>query len=175
MPYKASNTTVIVKQGDITEEDTDAIVNAANTHLAHGGGVAGAIVKKGGDVIQQESNAVAPVPVGGAASTSGGRLKARRVIHAVGPMMGEGDEDAKLRSATLSSLQVADREQLSSIAFPAISTGIFGYPLERCAPVMLQAVKDHCAGATSLREIRFCLFDANALEVFRTAADNLLG
>ena len=171
MPYTVGNTTIIVKRGDITEEDTDAIVNAANSALLHGGGVAGAIVRKGGSIIQQESDAIGGVPVGGAVSTGAGRLKTRRVIHAVGPMMGEGDEDSKLRNATRSSLEVADREGLRSVAFPAISTGIFGYPMERCAPLMLNTVKEYCAGATSLSEVRFCLFDEAALETFRRAAD----
>ena len=173
MPYTAGSTTIIVKRGDITEEDTDAIVNAANSMLAHGGGVAGAIVRKGGAVIQQESDAIGGVPVGGAASTGAGRLKAKRVIHAVGPMMGEGDEDNKLRSATIRTLELADREGLRSVAFPAISTGIFGYPIERCAPLMLNSVKEYCSGPTSILEVRFCLFDEAALEVFRRAADKV--
>lgn len=174
MQYKVGSTTVIVKQADITEEDVDAIVNAANSHLAHGGGVAGAISRKGGSIIQQESNEIGYVPVGQAASTSAGKLKAKRVIHAVGPMMGEGDEDNKLRSATLSSLKIADREGLQSIAFPAISTGIFGYPIERCAPIMLGAVKQYCQESTSLKEVRFCLFDHKALDVFRIAAKEMM-
>lgn len=173
MPYKAGSTTIIVKRADITEEDTDAIVNAANTGLAHGGGVAGAIVRKGGSVIQRESDRIGGVPVGSAASTGAGALKAKRVIHAVGPMMGEGDEDNKLRSATISSLEVADREGIRSLSFPAISTGIFGYPIERCAPLMLAAVKDYCNGPTAIREVRFCLFDDAALDVFRRAADRI--
>jgi O-acetyl-ADP-ribose deacetylase (regulator of RNase III) len=175
MPYKSGRTNIIIKQGDITEEETDAIVNAANSRLAHGGGVAGAIVRKGGDSIQRESNTIGFVPVGGAASTTAGALKAKRVIHAVGPRMGEGDEDTKLRNATLSSLKTADNEGLRAISFPAISTGIFGYPIERCAPLMLQTVKDYCAGSTSLNEVRFCLYDQDALDVFRRAADKIFG
>lgn len=171
--YQAGSTTIIVKRSDITEEDVDAVVNPANSHLAHGGGVAGAIVRKGGSVIQSESDAIGYVPVGSAASTGAGALKARRVIHAVGPRMGEGDEDRKLRDATLSSLQLADREGLRSLAFPAISTGIFGYPIERCAPLMLATVKEYCCGTTDIREVRFCLFDEAALRVFRGAADEV--
>ncbi|MDZ7265147.1 MAG: macro domain-containing protein, partial [candidate division KSB1 bacterium] len=124
-------------QGDITEMATDAIVNAANAQLILGGGVAGAIRRKGGPKIQEECNQIGGTVVGGAVITTGGNLKAKHVIHAVGPMMGEGDEDNKLRQATLNSLKLADQHQLKSIAFPAISTGIFGYPLDRCARIML--------------------------------------
>jgi O-acetyl-ADP-ribose deacetylase (regulator of RNase III) len=114
--------------GDLTEEQVDAIVNAANSQLAHGGGLAGAIVRRGGAEIQAESSRVAPVPVGGAAVTTAGSLPCRYVIHAVGPRWGEGDEEAKLRSAVRSSLDRAAELGLVSVALPAISTGIFGYP-----------------------------------------------
>lgn len=165
---------MVIKKGDLTEEDTEAIVNAANSHLAHGGGVAGAIVRKGGDIIQTESSKKAPVPVGGAAITGAGKLKAKHIIHAVGPRMGEGDEDAKLRNATLNSLRLADENKIASLSFPAISTGIFGYPIERCAKIMLQCAREYCGGTTSISEIRFCLFDQTALDQFRNAAENLL-
>lgn len=171
--YKIKNTTVVLKRGDITEEETDAIVNAANSHLAHGGGVAGAIVRKGGDIIQRESFKVAPVPVGGAAITGAGKLKTKRVIHAVGPRMGEGNEDEKLRNATLNSLRLADKHQIASISFPAISTGIFGYPIERCSRIMIGCVKEYCEGVTSIAEIRFCLFDQPSLDEFQTAAESI--
>ena len=174
MQHKVHNTILILKRGDITEEDTDAIVNAANSHLQHGGGVAGAIVRKGGSIIQQESNKIGYVPVGSAAITPGGSLKARFVIHAVGPRMGEGDEDVKLRDATLSGLRLADEKGIRTITFPAISTGIFGYPIERCARIMLETVNNYCAGETSIQEIRFCLFDSAALEIFRQTVAALL-
>jgi len=173
MRYQVGSTFILLKRGDITEENTDAIVNAANSHLLHGGGVAGAIVRKGGKVIQQESDRIGHVPVGSAALTSAGTLKARYVIHAVGPRMGEGDEDTKLRSATSSSLLLADKEGIQSIAFPAISTGIFGYPIDRCAKIMLSAVQDYCSETTSIQEIRFCLFDEATLQEFISAADRL--
>src|SRR5512138_3228223 len=99
MDKKIGKTIIRLVSEDLTERDVDAIVNAANSRLQHGGGVAGAIVRKGGQVIQEESDAIGYVPVGSAAMTSGGRLRARHVIHAVGPMMGEGDEDNKLRRA----------------------------------------------------------------------------
>lgn len=170
-------TTVELLEGDITRIATDAIVNAANEYLAHGGGVAGAIARSGGPVIQQESNRWVEqhgrVKTGTAAITSGGRLPARYVIHAVGPIMGSGAEDDKLKSATLSSLALADQYQLKSIAFPAISTGIFGYPMNRCAQVMLGAVAEYLAGQTGLERIVFCLWGAEALETFSLALANL--
>ncbi len=172
--YKAGNTRIVLKRSDITEEDTEAIVNAANSHLQHGGGVAGAIVRKGGRVIQDESDRVGYVPVGSAAITSGGKLKARFVIHAVGPRMGEGDEDQKLTNATESSLRLADEKGIRSVSFPAISTGIFGYPIDRCAPIMLDTVRKHCTGKTGITEVRFCLYDEPALHVFVKAADRLM-
>ncbi len=174
MQYKVHNTVLILKRGDITEEDTDAIVNAANSYLQHGGGVAGAIVRKGGNIIQHESDKIGRVPVGNAAITSGGSLKAKFVIHAVGPRMGEGDEDEKLRKATLSCLRLSDEKGIRTITFPAISTGIFGYPIDRCARIMLETAQHYCAGNTSIRELRFCLFDEAALEVFRQTAKVIL-
>ncbi|HDS85355.1 MAG TPA: macro domain-containing protein [Phycisphaerales bacterium] len=166
MQITIGQTRVELIEGDITEMHTDAIVNAANSQLQHGGGVAGAIVHKGGRIIQEESNRIAPVPVGQAAMTGAGNLKCRYVIHAVGPRMGEGDEDAKLQSATLSSLRLADEHALRSVAFCAISTGIFGYPIDRCAEMMLTTVADYVQDSTGLKHIVFCLYDQNAYEVF---------
>jgi O-acetyl-ADP-ribose deacetylase (regulator of RNase III) len=164
-------------QGDITAMDTDAIVNAANERLAHGGGVAGAIIRKGGPRIQQESDEWVAhhglVHTGSAAITGGGDLAAKYVIHAVGPVMGSGDEDAKLRSATQSALDLAVTHKLHSITFPAISTGIFGYPVERCAHVMLSAVLEHLEGETTLQRIVFCLFDEKTLGVFEGKLEKL--
>ncbi len=158
-------------EGDITELDTDAIVNAANSQLVHGGGLAGAIIRKGGTIIQEESNtwilARGEVPVGSVAITSGGQLPARYVIHAVGPRMGEGGEDDKLMMATLSSLEMADRHGLTSIAFPAISTGIFGYPIGRCAQFMLSTVVEYIREETGLERVVFCLFGKEAYDVFK--------
>src|SRR5689334_22930847 len=117
-------------EGDITTLDVDAIVNAANEHLQLGGGVAGAIRQKGGPSIQEECNRIGGTPVGTAVMTGAGNLKARQVIHAVGPQMGEGDEDKKLASAVRAALALADRRGFKSIALPAISTGIFGFPID---------------------------------------------
>ena len=156
--------------GDLTEQRTDAIVNAANSSLAHGGGVAGAIVRKGGRVIQDESDRVAPVPVGSAKATGAGALAARWVIHAVGPRMGEGDEKRKLASAVRAALRVAEEIRATSIAFPAISAGTFGYPLEGSASVLTrEAVAYLRRDGTTVRRIVFCLYDARARDAFERA------
>jgi len=164
-------------QGDLTEEQVDAIVNAANSRLQHGGGVAGAIVRKGGREIQDESDAWVrehgPISPSQPAYTGAGRLPARYVIHAVGPIWGEGQEDEKLASAVAGALALADRLGLSSIALPAISTGIFGFPMERAARVILQALRGYFAAHpdSGLRLARLTLFDAAAVETFRQALD----
>ncbi|MGQ9859018.1 MAG: macro domain-containing protein [Thermodesulfobacteriota bacterium] len=161
-------------QGDITELATDAIVNAANAQLMLGGGVAGAIRAKGGPTIQEECYRIGPISVGQAAITGAGNLKARHVIHAVGPRMGEGDEDQKLRSATLNSLRLADKHGLKSVAFPAISTGIFGFPLDRCARIMLQSVLDYLKGDTALERVVFCLYGEEAFRCFQETLRELV-
>jgi O-acetyl-ADP-ribose deacetylase (regulator of RNase III) len=153
-------------RGDITEMETDAIVNAANAQLVLGGGVAGAIRKKGGAAIQEECNRIGGTHVGGAVITTGGNLKAKHVIHAVGPRMREGDEDRKLRDATLNSLKTADQHHLESISFPAISTGIFGYPLDRCARIMLSTAIEYLGGETGLGRIVFCLYGEESFLAF---------
>jgi O-acetyl-ADP-ribose deacetylase (regulator of RNase III) len=153
-------------QGDITEMQTDAIVNAANAHLILGGGVAGAIRKKGGPKIQEECNKIGGTFVGGTVITTAGSLKAKHVIHAVGPQMGEGDEDQKLINATLNSLKLADEHNLKSISFPAISTGIFGFPIQRCAEIMLRTTINYLKGKTSLEKVVFCLFGQDSYKVF---------
>ncbi len=158
-------------KGDITELDTDAIVNAANSKLQHGAGVAGTIVNKGGYVIQRESDKLRFCPVGNAVITTAGKLKAKYVIHAVGPVNGEGNEDAKLKSATISALKLADKHKLKSIAFPAISTGAFGFPKDRCANVMLNAVLEYANEDTSLKKVVFCLYDDETFKIFSRTLD----
>jgi O-acetyl-ADP-ribose deacetylase (regulator of RNase III) len=160
------NSVLELLEGDITEMQTDAIVNAANAQLVLGGGVAGAIRRKGGPQIQQECNKIGGTYVGGAVITTGGDLKAKYVIHAVGPRMGEGDEDSKLKNATLNSLKLADENNLKSITFPAISTGIFGYPIQRCAEIMLKATIEYLKGQTGLEKVVFCLFGRDSYKVF---------
>jgi O-acetyl-ADP-ribose deacetylase (regulator of RNase III) len=166
MKVNINNRVLELLDGDLTEMDTDAIVNAANAQLILGGGVAGAIRKKGGPKIQAECNKIGGTFVGGAVITTGGNLKARHVIHAVGPRMGEGQEDQKLKNATLNSLKVADENNLKSISFPAISTGIFGFPIERCAEIMLKTTIDYLKGQTGLEKVVFCLFGTDSYEVF---------
>ena len=158
--------------GDLTEEKVDAIVNAANAQLAHGGGVAGAIVRKGGQEIQIESDTWVrdhgSVSHEQPAITSAGRLPCRYVIHAVGPVWGEGDEDVKLRSAVTGSLALADEKALTSLALPAISTGIFGFPKDRGARVILDAIVDYYADKhnSSLSEVRITLIDEPSVAIF---------
>ncbi len=161
-------------QGDLTEEAVDAIVNAANSQLAHGGGVAGAIVRKGGQVIQEESWRVAPVPVGHAVITSAGSLKARYVIHTVGPRGGEPQREDKLSSAVQSSLELADSKGLTTISLPAISTGIFGYPMDEAAEVILRTISNFLAYEQnrSIEAVRICIFDENAVDVFSRIWDS---
>ena len=155
-----------LEQGDITELATDVIVNAANAQLILGGGVAGAIRRKGGPIIQEECNKIGGTFVGGAVIKTGGKLKAKHVIHAVGPRMGEGKEDEKLKNATLNSLKLMDEHNLKTIAFPAISTGIFGYPIDRCAKIMTSTAKDYLSGVTQIGEVIFCLYTSSDFEVF---------
>jgi len=165
---KINNHVLELLDGDLTEMDTDAIVNAANAQLILGGGVAGAIKRKGGPEIQAECYKIGGTFVGGAVITTGGNLKAKYVIHAVGPRMGEGDEDQKLKNATLNSLKVADENNLKSISFPAISTGIFGFPIDRCAEIMLKTTIDYLQGQTGLEKVVFCLFGRGSYEVFES-------
>lgn len=161
-----------IVQGDITVEEVDAIVNAANEHLQHGGGLAWAISKRGGPAIQQESDAwirtKGKVSHAHPAWSSGGLLPAKYVIHAVGPVWGVGEEDAKLSEAVTGSLRVAEELGLESIAFPAISTGIFGFPKERAAKVILRAIEDYFRENTSskIKLIKLVLFDRRTAEAF---------
>lgn len=170
--------TVRVVQGDLTGEQVDAIVNAANEELAHGGGVAGAIVQAGGQSIQDESDAIVlkqgPLRTGSATITGAGSLTCKYVIHAVGPVWGSGNEPAKLTSAVRSALLLADKHDLRSVSLPAISSGIFGFPKDQCAEVMLNAIEAHLAehsGTTTLREIRLCNIDNETTRIFRDEVD----
>jgi O-acetyl-ADP-ribose deacetylase len=166
MKVDIANSVLELLDGDITEMDTDAIVNAANAQLIHGGGVAGVISRKGGPTIQQECDKIGPTFVGGAVITTAGKLKAKYVIHAVGPRMGEGNEDNKLKNAALNSLKLADKYNLKSISFPAISAGIFGFPIDRCAGIMLRTTIDYLKAKTGLKKVVFCLFGGDSYTVF---------
>ena len=162
-----NNSIIRLRQGDITDMDVDVIVNAANSQLRLGSGVAGAIRNKGGPSIQEECNTIGGTFVGGAVITKGGKLKARYVIHAVGPRMGfDHDEDQKLKNVTLNSLKLMDEHNLSTIAFPAISTGVFGFPIEKCAKIMISTTKEYLLGKITIRTVFFVLFTSKDYDVF---------
>jgi len=160
---------IVLRQGDLTEADTDAIVNAANNDLQLGAGVAGAIRKKGGPEIQAECYRIGPIALGEAAITGGGKLKARFVVHAASMQLGGVTSEAMLRRATRNALKRAVENKLRSIAFPAIGTGIAGFPMRRCAEVMLDEIRDHLKSRTSLHKVEMVLFDKAALDEFELA------
>jgi O-acetyl-ADP-ribose deacetylase (regulator of RNase III) len=157
--------------GDMTAERVDAIVNAANSRLAHGGGLASAIVARGGSVIQEESHRLAPVATGDAAVTSAGALPCRWVIHAVGPVWGDGDEEASLRSAVRASLDRAAEMGVTSLALPAISTGIFGYPKKDGTEAIVDETRAWISRRpdSPLEVVRFVAFDRPTAELFGAA------
>ncbi len=169
-----------VAQGNITTEQVDAIVNAANKDLQHGGGVAWAIARAGGAVIQQESDAWirahGPISHDQPAITHGGKLPCRYVIHAAGPIWGEGGEDAKLAAAVTGSLQAAERLGLQSVALPAISTGIYGFPKARAAQVILGAIAGYFNGKpdSGVALVRVVLYNPPTLEAFRAAWEQMM-
>ncbi len=173
MKLQVNQSEIELVQGDITESDTDAIINAANSQLTLGAGVAGAIRSKGGPSIQEECNAIGHCPVGGAVITGGGNLKARHVVHAVGPRQGEGDEEEKLKNSTLNSLKVADQNNVKSITFPAISTGVYGFPLGACARIMLTTVKEYLSGTTIIERVVFALFDDKSFKAFKDQLEKM--
>lgn len=176
--FKIKGVSVELIEGDITELEADAIVNAANSYLKHGGGVALAIVKKGGYTIQQESDEYVsrhgPVPEGEVAVTGAGKLKAKYVIHAVGPKYGDPLGDQKLLNAFTNSLLKAEELGLKSIAFPAISTGVYGYPYEKCAEIAARAVLETASRLKSVSRIVFCLYGREAYSAFATVFSKLL-
>ena len=168
----ADKFTVQIAQGDITLEQVDAIVNAANEYLQHGGGVAWAISKRGGPTVQKESDdwvrKHGPVPHAHPAWTLGGLLPAKHIIHAVGPVWGDGDEDKKLSDAVTGSLRVADELKCKSISMPAISTGIFGFPKDRAAKIIFSAIEAYFSEVidSSIQKVRLVLFDDATVKVF---------
>ncbi|NJN99888.1 MAG: macro domain-containing protein [Anaerolineales bacterium] len=169
-----------VVQGDLTAETVEAIVNAANEGLQHGGGVAGAIRRQGGETIQRESDAWVkqhgPVTTGSAAITGAGNLAANYVIHAVGPVWGSGNDEHKLASAVRSALALADEHQVKTISIPGISSGIFGGPKDICARVIIKTTLDYLAQnpASALEEVRFCNIDNLTAATFVAEARKLL-
>jgi O-acetyl-ADP-ribose deacetylase (regulator of RNase III) len=175
MTWRIGNTSVDISQGDLTVQQVDAIVNAANNDLQLGGGVAGAIARRGGPSIQAECDQIGPIKVGEAAISGGGDLEARFVIHAASMQLGGRTTAEALRSSTRNSLEIANSRQLRSIAFPAVGTGIARFPVDDCAEIMLGEVVAHCRQPTSLREIRFVLFGEDVEAAFAAAAKRRLG
>jgi O-acetyl-ADP-ribose deacetylase len=161
-------------KGDLTEMDVDAIVNAANNDLQLGAGVAGAIRRKGGPTIQRECDEIGSIPIGAAAITGGGNLKARHVIHAASMQLGGRTTAESLRSSTGWSLRLARDHGLKSMAFPAVGTGIAGFPLRECAEIMLREVVGHLKSETSVATVYFVLFDPTALDAFETVWKELV-
>jgi O-acetyl-ADP-ribose deacetylase (regulator of RNase III) len=165
---------IVIEQGDITDMDADAIVNAANNDLILGAGVAGAILRKGGQSIQDECNDIGSIPVGYAVITQGGKLKARYVIHAASMGLDDVPTTAKtLRTSTAHSLRLAAERSLKTIAFPAVGTGVSGFPIEECAEIMLREAVQHLKRERSVEVIYFVLFDTRSKEVFQRAWERL--
>ena len=180
MSIKIGNTEIEVIKGDITLLDVEAIVNPANTFLMHTGGLAAAIVKRGGMIIQQESKKIGNVPVGSAVVTKGGNLKAQHVIHAVGPRYkdGKSGEPEKLASAVNAALNVADKKKLKSIAIPAISSGIFGYLIADSSVIIVETAMEFFEAKkkekqeTTIEKVVFCLLDDEAFDLFEKAVES---
>ncbi len=171
---KSPTDRIAIQQGDLTEMDVDAIVNAANNDLVLGAGVAGAIARRGGDEIQRECDDIGSIPVGYGAITGGGKLKARHVIHAASMGLGGMRTTAKtLRTSTAHSLRLAAERNLKTIAFPAIGTGVSGFPMDECAQIMLTEALQHLKGETSLEKVHFVLFDTRSRDIFQTTLQAL--
>jgi len=162
---------IVLVEGDITEADVDAVVNAANSALQLGAGVAGAIAAKGGPSIQAECDAIGPIEVGDAAVTGAGQLRARLLIHAAGMPPGGVATEQSVRSCVRRSLELAQQNGCRSIAIPAIGAGIGGFSMQRCAEILLEEARRHLAGETSLEEVRFVLFGEPSYRVFEMAKD----
>jgi O-acetyl-ADP-ribose deacetylase (regulator of RNase III) len=169
---RISNDNKVIRliKGDITEQNVDVIVNPANSFLKHGGGVAGAIVRKGGNIIQIESDRIGFVPVGSSVLTTSGKLSCSAIIHTVGPKMGEGNEDFKLSKSIHSSLSLASQKGYTTISIPAISSGIFGFPKDRCADILLdESIKflTNTNNNTTIQLLDFCIIDEETLFHFK--------
>ncbi|MBI5971061.1 MAG: O-acetyl-ADP-ribose deacetylase [Deltaproteobacteria bacterium] len=171
MKIIVNGVTIECRRADITLEDTDAVVNAANSRLAGGGGVDGDIHRAGGPAIMEECRKIGSCPTGRAVITGGGRLKARYVIHAVGPVYRDGahKEAELLAGAYLNSLKLADEKGLASIAFPSISTGAYGYPVAEASEVAVKTAVEFAKSAAKLRLIRFVLFSDSDLKTYERA------
>ena len=176
MEVKANQSTISLVEGDITKEETDAIVNAANSRLAGGGGVDGAIHRAGGPSIMEECKKIGGCPTGKAVITTGGNLKAKNVIHTVGPIYSGGrkNEAELLASAYRESLKLASSKGLKSIAFPSISTGAYGYPLSEAANVAINTVLEYLKANTDLKLVRFVLFGRQAYDEYEKVLKALI-
>jgi O-acetyl-ADP-ribose deacetylase (regulator of RNase III) len=175
MEIKISGTTLSFIKGDIAHEETDAIVNAANSRLAGGGGVDGAIHKAGGPKIMEECRKIGGCPTGSAVITTGGNLKAKYVIHTVGPIYKDGkhNEAKLLSSAYKSSLALAVKNGIKSLAFPSISTGAYGYPINEAAEIALKTIMDFIKTHKELSLVRFVLFSDRDFEVYKKMLERL--
>ena len=166
-----NNRVLKLVEGDITERNVDAIVNPANSYLQHGGGVAGAIVRKGGNTIQEESNKIGFVKVGSSVITSSGLLSCKAIVHTGGPRMGEGNEDQKLSKAINSCLEVGLQKGFKSISIPAISSGIFGFPKDRCAKILVNEtisfLKNLEKLSTDIKLVEFCILGKDTVQAFQ--------
>jgi O-acetyl-ADP-ribose deacetylase (regulator of RNase III) len=168
MEMQIGKSKLMIVEGDITKEETDAIVNAANSGLRGGGGVDGAIHRAGGPAIMEECRKIGYCPTGQAVITTGGNLKARHVIHTVGPVYsgGKRNEAGLLKSAYLESLKLASQKGLKSVSFPAISAGAYGYPLNEAARIALKTAVDYLKEQPEIELVRFVLFGKSTYDVF---------
>jgi len=168
MDYRVNNSVIELFQGDITKLQVDAIVNAANSRLAGGGGVDGAIHRAGGPAIMAECRKIGGCPTGEAVITAGGNLSARYVIHTVGPVYrsGSSGEAQLLKNAYANSLNLAEAQGVKSVAFPSISTGVYGYPIEEASKIALATVIEHLQGRTGIEKVVFVLFSGHDFEVY---------
>lgn len=175
MKIKVGHSHLELIQGDITKQSTDAIVNAANSSLLGGGGVDGAIHRAGGPAILEECRKIGGCPTGEAVITTGANLKAKYVIHTVGPIWGGGErnEDRLLETCYRRSLERAEENHLKSISFPSISTGAYRFPLERAARIALKTVINHLNGKTEIEDAVFVLFDSGTFEAYRKALEEI--
>ena len=173
MEIKAHNSTIELYQGDITTQKTDAIVNAANSRLAGGGGVDGAIHRAGGPEIMEACRKIGNCPTGTAVITTGGRLPASHVIHAVGPIYrnGTAGEPELLKKTYQSCLKIAENNGLTSIAFPSISTGAYGYPIHDAARIAIATVLDHLKAKTGIRRVVFVLFNTRDFDIYKAVLE----
>ena len=177
MEVRINKSRLSLVEGDITKEETEAIVNAANSRLAGGGGVDGAIHRAGGPAIMEECRRIGGCPTGKAVITTGGSLKARYVIHAVGPIYRDGTkgETELLKSAYLECLKLASKNRIKSVAFPALSAGAYGYPLDEAARIALKTSIDYMKEHPEIELVRFVLFGSDTYRVFEGELKKLTG